>query len=514
MGTPSRIPRRNNIARANRNSHEKQPCSLVIFGATGDLTATKLLPALFHLESAGRLAKNMTIIAFARRKWSLAQWQAHVSDALKDIINEKTSTQQQKALFKQFLDRFRYHQGSFDDLSRYQELASTIRCESAPVHTIFYLAIKPTVFATVIKNLALAELNKPYGTSRIVVEKPFGEDLKSARLLNRLLHQSFMEEQIFRIDHFLGKEMVQNLFVFRFANTLIESIWNRNYIDHVQITVAESGGVGTRADYYDQAGALRDMIQNHLLQVLAVIAMEPPPSLDADELRDEKVKILRSIRPIPKNKVNQYAVRGQYTSGKVDQEKAIGYLQEKDVPKNSLTETFAAIKFYVDNWRWSDVPFYLRTGKRLAKQTSLIAICFKHPPQQLFRETRLESICPNWIVLSIQPEKSMNIEIHAKQPGLGMETRVIKMDANFLNKNEHGLDAYETLLLDVIEGDRSLFIRFDEVEMAWQVIDPILQQWKIKHASNEIPNYRAGSWGPKETNQLLVNDDHVWRNEL
>lgn len=332
-------------------------------------------------------------------------------------------------------------------------------------------------------------------------------------MLNKLLHQSFQEEQIYRIDHFLGKEMVQNLFVFRFANTMIESLWNRNYIDHVQITVAESMGIENRADYYDQTGALRDMVQNHLIQLLAVIAMEPPASWGADALRDEKVKVLRSIRAIPKNAVNQFAVRGQYATGHVEGNKSIGYLQEKDVPKDSTTETFAAIKFYVDNWRWSGVPFYLRTGKKLAKQTSFIAICFKQPPQQLFHETPLESICPNWIMLSIQPEKSMNIEIHAKQPGLGMETHVIKMDANFLKNNEHGLDAYHTLLLDVIEADRSLFIRFDEVEMAWQVIDPILQQWKINNASNAMPTYRAGSWGPKETNQLLVDNSHSWRND-
>jgi len=511
--TPSRIARRNNIARTRKSIVEKQPCSLVIFGATGHLTATKLLPALFHLENAGRLAKNMTIIAFARREWSLAQWQQHVSEALKDLVNEKTRTPQQKKLFAQFLNRFRYHQGSFDDLSAYQRLANDIHCESACIHTVFYLAIKPTVFATVIKNLALAKLNQPCGASRIVVEKPFGEDLKSARMLNKLLHQSFQEEQIYRIDHFLGKEMVQNLFVFRFANTMIESLWNRNYIDHVQITVAESMGIENRADYYDQTGALRDMVQNHLIQLLAVIAMEPPASWDADELRDEKVKVLRSIRAIPKNAVNQFAVRGQYATGRVEGNKSIGYLQEKDVPKDSTTETFAAIKFYIDNWRWSGVPFYLRTGKKLAKQTSFIAICFKQPPQQLFHETPLKSICPNWMMLSIQPEKSMNIEIHAKQPGLGMETHVIKMDANFLNNNEHGLDAYHTLLLDVIEADRSLFIRFDEVEMAWQVIDPILQQWKIKNASNAMPTYRAGSWGPKETNQLLVDNSHSWRND-
>ncbi|GKS69551.1 glucose-6-phosphate 1-dehydrogenase [Nitrosomonas sp. PY1] len=473
------------------------------------MTATKLLPALFHLESCGRIAKNMAITAFARREWSLDQWKAHVCDSLKD----KISSQQHKAILKRFLKRFRYQQGNFDDLAAYRQLADNSQCESPCTQTVFYLAIKPTVFSTVIKNLELAGLNKPCGTSRIVVEKPFGRDLNSARALNQLLHQSFNEEQIYRIDHFLGKEMVQNLFVFRFANTLIESLWNRNYIDHVEITVAESTGVGNRADYYDQVGALRDMVQNHLLQLLAVVAMEPPCSLDADELRDEKVKVLRTIRPIHSNQIDEYSVRGQYTQGNMDGEQAVGYLQEKNVKKDSITETFAAVKFYIDNWRWSDVPFYLRTGKRLTQQSSMIAIRFKLPPQQLFRETLSQAIAPNWMLFSIQPEKSMKIEIHAKQPGLGMETRITQMDANFLKNNEQGLDAYETLLLDVIEGDRSLFIRFDEVEMAWQVIEPILKHWQKKATAIAIPTYPAGSWGPEDANQWFFNSQNQdWRN--
>jgi len=507
VGTP---PRRINIAFAKKKPSEQQPCSFIIFGATGHLTATKLLPALFHLESCRRIAKNMTITAFARREWSLDQWKAHVCDSLKD----KISSQQQKAILKRFLKRFRYQQGNFDDLAAYQQLADSLQCESSCTKTVFYLAIKPTVFSIVIKNLELTGLNKPCGTSRIVVEKPFGRDLNSARILNQLLHQSFNEEQIYRIDHFLGKEMVQNLFVFRFANTLIESLWNRNYIDHVEITVAESTGVGNRADYYDQVGALRDMVQNHLIQLLAVIAMEPPCSLDADELRDEKVKILRTIRPIHSNQIDEYAIRGQYVHGSVDGEHAIGYLQEKDVKKDSITETFAAVKFYIDNWRWSDVPFYLRTGKRLTQQTSMIAIRFKLPPQQLFRETPSQAVAPNWMLLSIQPEKSMKIEIHAKQPGLGMEARITQMDASFLKNDEQSLDAYETLLLDVIEGDRSLFIRFDEVEMAWQIIEPILKHWKEKATTIAIPTYPAGSWGPEEANQWFGNQNQNWRNTL
>ncbi len=276
--------------------------------------------------------------------------------------------------------------------------------------------------------------------------------------------------------------------------------------------MAESGGIEKRAGYYDRAGALRDMLQNHLMQLLTVVAMEPPPALEADALRDEKVKVLRSIRPIAKRAIHAHAVRAQYTHGNIDGQVVAGYQQEDNVERDSITETFIAVKFYIDNWRWRGVPFYLRTGKRLPKQNSMIAIRFKHPPQQLFRETPLEWIAPNWVLLSIQPEESMHMEIHVKQPGLDMNTRVMQMNASFLKTDEQSLDAYEALLLDVIEGDRSLFIRFDEVEWAWQVIDPILKHWVIER--EYIPTYPAGSWGPVEANRLFDHDDQTWRNKL
>lgn len=484
------------------------PCSFVIFGATGDLATNKLLPALLDLENANRLADNLSIIAFARHEWTTDDWLGHMRAILKDEVGGLAS----QMVLDRFLARFRYLQGDFNNVESYRALAASLTPESACSRTVFYLAIRPSDFITVIKNLKAVGLNEPRGMSRVVVEKPFGEDLESAQVLNRVLHQHFDEEQIYRIDHFLGKETVQNLLVFRFANTLIEPLWNRNFIDHVQITVAESIGIGKRAGYYDRAGALRDMLQNHLMQLLTVVAMEPPPALEADALRDEKVKVLRSIRPIAKRAVHAHAVRAQYTHGNIDGQPVVGYQQEENVEPASITETFAAAKFYIDNWRWRGVPFYLRTGKRMPKQHSMIAIRFKHPPQQLFRETPLESIDPNWVLLSIQPEESMRMEIHVKQPGLDMNTRVMQMNASFLKTNEQTLDAYETLLLDVIEGDRSLFIRFDEAEWAWRVIDPILKFWTVER--EYIPTYPAGSWGPAEANRLFDSDDQIWRNKL
>ena len=490
------------------NGEMMLPCTFVIFGATGNLATNKLLPALYHLEAAGRLTEALNIIAFSRRAWSDDDWRRHMREVLTDKIKGKPDS----PTFERFIARFTYQKGDLNSPESYQELARRLPGEDACEATVFYLAIKPAEFGAVVTNLEAVGLNRPRGLNRIVVEKPFGEDVESARMLNQLLHQHFDEEQIYRIDHFLGKETVQNLLVFRFANTLIEPLWNRNFIDHVQITVAESIGIEKRADYYDQAGALRDMLQNHLMQLLTVVAMEPPPALEADALHDEKVKVLRSIRPIAKKAVHAHAIRAQYARGMVDGKPVSGYQQEANVEPNSITETFVSAKFYIDNWRWRGVPFYLRTGKRMPRQTSMIAIRFRHPPQQLFRETPLESIAPNWILLSIQPDESMRMEIHVKQPGLDMDTRLMQMNASFLKTDEQALDAYETLLLDVIEGDRSLFLRFDEVEWAWRVVDPILKHWAVER--DYIPTYPAGTWGPPDANRLFDSDDQAWRNEL
>lgn len=485
------------------------PCNFVIFGATGNLAAIKLLPALYRLEVAGRLPEVLNFIAFGRREYDDAGWREYVRETL-----AKRAKAEPGEVLERFVGRFDYVRGDQDDPAAYDRLKETLAKPKLGVcsHVVFYLAIKPNDFPAVIKNLDKSGLNRPRGLHRIVVEKPFGTDIESAQVLNELLHRHFDEKQIFRIDHYMGKETVQNLLVFRFANTLIEPLWNRNYIDHVQITVAESVGIEKRADYYDKAGAMRDMLQNHLMQLLTLVAMEPPPALEADAMRDEKVKVLRCIRPIPKRSVHAHAFRAQYKAGVSNGEQAAGYQAEAGVEPDSVTETFVAAKFYIDNWRWRGVPFYLRTGKRLKEQMSMIAIRLRHPPQQLFRETPLEQLEPNWIVLSIQPNESMHMELHAKQPGLEMNTHVVRLNASYRTDEDHPLDAYEALLLDVIEGDHTLFIRFDEVEWAWRVVDPIMKYWAQER--DFIHTYPAGTWGPLEANRLFDAEDTEWRNKV
>jgi glucose-6-phosphate 1-dehydrogenase len=486
------------------------PCSFVIFGATGNLVTEKLLPALYLLENQKRISNDLKFVAFARREWSGEEWLKHMHLALQDRLKHRYDV----VVAERLASRFEYVQGDHADPQAYVKLNEVLSKprEGSCENIVFYLAITPSDFLTVVAQLHKAGFSGGFAKHRIVVEKPFGEDIETAKMLNLRLHEHFSEEQIFRIDHYLGKETVQNLLVFRFANMLIEPIWNRNHIDHVQITVAEDKGIGSRAGYYDKTGALRDMLQNHLLQLLTFVAMEPPAILDADALRDEKVKVLRSIRPIPRRSVNSFAFRAQYSEGALNNNPVKGYQTEAGVEENSTTETFVAAKFYIDNWRWRGVPFYLRTGKRMPQSQSTIAIRFRHPPQQLFRETPLENLEPNWIVLSIQPHESMHMEIQAKQPGLGMNTRMAKMVASYRGDNDSPSDAYANLLLDVIAGDRSLFIRFDEVEWAWRVVDPILRQWS--QDTEFIHTYPAGTWGPDESGRLFDDEDQIWRNTI
>jgi len=487
----------------------KSPCHFVVFGALGHLVTTRLLPALFHLELVGRFDEPLAFVAFARRDWNTRRWRAHINETLA----EHYGTNLDVTAAGRFAERFEYVKGDHTDPAAYQRLFEQINTPRSAVceNVVFYLAIPPDDFVQVARNLDKAGLNSVVGRHRIVVEKPFGTDLASARELNAELHRHYEEEQIYRIDHFLGKETVQNLLVFRFANSVIEPLWNRHHIDHVQITVAEESGIGERAGYFDRTGTLRDMVQNHLLQLLTLVAMEAPANLDADVLQDEKVRVLKSIRQIPAEVPDEVALRAQYCGGNVNGAAVAAYKDEPGVPIDSNTESYVAIKFHIESERWRGVPFYLRSGKRLATRRSMVAIRFRDPQHQLFCDTPCENMEPNWLVLAIQPEESIRFELNAREPGLSMTPRLLQIDTNYRAEHEERLDAYATLLLDVIEGDRSLFIRFDETEMAWQVIEPVLEHWT--QTSERLYNYLPGSWGPNETRALFEKPYQSWRNE-
>ena len=487
-----------------------QACSLVIFGATGNLTRRKLMPSLFQLEEVGRLPEQMVIIAFGRRPWERQQWQEEVEAMLREKCGETFNTQ----TFDRFKERLYFLQGDLHDTDSVESLKNTlIEDPRFPTNMIFYMAIRPSDFGESIDRLGKTGLlNQQNGWRRVVIEKPFGYDLLSAQALQQGMHKYLQESQIYRIDHYLGKGTVQNVLVFRFANIMLEPWWNRQYIDHVQITHSETLGIENRADYYEGAGALRDMIQSHLMQLLTLVAMEPPAMMDAESMRDEKVKVLKSIRPIPQNAVHAHAFRAQYTAGTVSGKSVRGYLEEDGVEPRSTTETYAAVKLYVDNWRWKGVPFYLRTGKRMQEDASAITIRFKHPPQHLFRNTHLEQLKPNWLLLGIQPKECLRLELQVKVPGLEMRTRTTSLDASYRHEGESEFDAYGDLLLDVIKGDRTLFLRYDEVEWAWRVVDPIIKVWAMER--DFINTYSAGTWGPRGTYRLFEREDQFWRHSL
>ena len=489
------------------------PCGVVIFGATGDLTRRKLFPALFRLAQQRLVPNEFAILGTARQAMTDDEYREAMRAAVAEFGADEKIDQ---AAWESFAKRVFYFGGEFNDAGLYQELRSRLEKIDQEYDTqgnrVFYLATAPDFFGLVAQQLGKAKLAKPEKASswtRIIVEKPFGHDLESARALNQELATVFDERQVYRIDHYLGKETVQNLLVFRFANSIFEPIWNRQYIDHVQITNAETLGVEGRGAYYEKAGALRDMIQNHVFQVTSLIAMEPPASLSAHGVRDEKIKAMQAVRQLPANQIEKFAVRGQYGAGTVLGDTVVGYREEPGVAPESGTETFAALKLYFDNWRWAGVPFYLRSGKRLQKHVTEIAIQFKEVPHRLFDETD-SPLQPNVLVIRIQPNEGISLRFAAKLPGQSMRIRSVNMD--FRYGSSFGVkppEAYERLLLDCMLGDSTLYARRDMAERGWEIVTPILEAWK--KPPQDFPNYEAGSWGPDASQELIERDGRKWR---
>jgi glucose-6-phosphate 1-dehydrogenase len=490
------------------------PCILVLFGATGDLAHRKVVPALYQLWRTNLLPHEFCIVAIGRRPYDDETLRKDLRESLEKFSRVLPIDE---TAWRSFSQRIRYQRCDFDNPDAYDDLTKTLeeidKEQGGHGNHLFYLATQPSAFAEIVAQLGRVGLDHEKhegGWRRIVIEKPFGHDLLSAIRLNREVGKVFRESQVYRIDHYLGKETVRNLLVFRFGNGIFEPIWNRRHIDHIQITVAESIGVENRGSFYEETGASRDFLQNHLLQLMSLVAMEPPATFEADALRDEKVKVIRAIGELDRDQIRTDVVRGQYGPGWVAAKPVKGYRQEPEVNPDSETETFVAARFEVDDWRWSGVPFYLRTGKRLPKRASEIAIQFKEVPHRLFRDSSTDPD-PNLLAIRIQPDEGIMLRFGAKVPGLGLDVRSVTMDFTYGSAfTVDSPDAYETLILDALLGDASLFTRADEVEAAWARVTPIIDEWMDEPAP-DFPNYEAGSWGPPEADELLAREGRKWR---
>jgi len=494
-----------------QHNRTADPCVVVIFGASGDLTKRKLIPAILNLQNGGFLPKNLSVVGVARTQMTHAEFRDEVKPDDKAI-----SSGPMRAAWASLSEHVFYHAADATKPEAFSGLAEFLKKTDAqvgsPGNYLFYLSVAPTLVAPIVQNLGKCGLAKEEGGRwrRVIVEKPFGHDLPSAVELNRTIKAVIGEKQIFRIDHYLGKETVQNLMVFRFGNGMFEPIWNRNYIDHVQITVSEELGVEGRGPYYDTAGAMRDMVPNHIAQLLSLVGMEPPISFSADAVRDEQVKLLNSIEPLTPEDVLHQAVRGQYGPGELDGRKVPGYREEEKVPPESNTETFVALRFLVDNWRWAGVPFYARTGKRLPTRMTQIVIQFKHAPAMLFQHTSVDRLTTNRLYIHIQPKEGISLRFGAKVPGPVLTMGAVEMDFDYVDYfGKVPSTGYETLLYDAMIGDATLFQRADMVEAGWAMVQPVLDVWKAL-PPRSFPNYPAGSWGPHEADELLRRDGRHW----
>lgn len=506
----------NPLEEPNRPSRNIDPCIAVIFGATGDLTGRRLAPALYNLGREGLLPPHFACVGFARREKTHQAFR----DELKQDINTFSRI---KPVDESFWDRFQeqifYHRSEFDDDAGYQSLAAFLTELDARFSTrgnrVFYLSVQPKYFPVIIEKLRrwnlLYDVHKTTDRfSRVIIEKPFGHDFASAAELQSHISQYLDESQTYRIDHYLGKETVQNILVFRFANSIFESFWNYKYIDNIQITVAEDIGIGTRGHFFEEEGLLRDIVQNHMMQLLSLVAMEPPVNLSASAIRDEKVKVLQSIRPLSTQDFEHAAARGQYGPGYINGQSINGYQQEKDVSPHSRIETYVALRLFVDNWRWAGVPFYLRGGKRLPKRTTEIAVIFKEAPGVLFPKAE-EEHHPNLLAIRIQPDEGIAMRINCKVPGPSIPIQPVKMDFRYGTYfGQAPPEAYERLIWDCILGDSTLFARSDEVAQSWKIVTPILDHW-ASHPPKDFPNYPAGSWGPKKSDEMIAREGRSWR---